>query len=156
MHPRPIHGHDPSQFEQACLYLTLRPSMECRSSTAGCPAADYENAMTADEAAMMQKHKVHTGNVASTDVHAHPLAPVAQAPSASASCADLTGDTALCSTAALRSAISSDVRMSSVSSSRLHAHFMATCAHAMVDAADSMTASLTNITAPGTMHLRLM
>jgi hypothetical protein len=50
----------------------------------------------------------------------HPGAePVAHAPSASASCADLTGEAALCSTAALRSAISSDVRMSSVSSRRL-------------------------------------
>ena len=52
---------------------------------------------------------------------AHPRGegPEAQAPSADCSGADLMGEAAVCSTAALRSAISSAVRESSASSSRL-------------------------------------
>ena len=52
---------------------------------------------------------------------AHPSGdgPEAQAPRADCSGADLMGEAAACSTAALRSAISSAVRLSSASSSRL-------------------------------------
>ena len=59
-----------------------------------------------------------------TWMNAHPRGegPEAQAPSADCSGADFMGEAAVCSTAALRSAISSAVRESSASSNRLRRH----------------------------------
>ena len=104
-----------SQLSVCCPCKCPEAHRQARHEAA---ALTFQNQSDLSSNAGMQ----HTPVCQASMVHPRGDGPAAQAPSADCSGADLMGEAAVCSTAALRSAISSAVRESSASSSRLQQH----------------------------------